>query len=391
MEIVRSRGRPKKAKEGDLLLALEKKKKSKEEDRNFMLRLVNRISNKKGKLSMSDMKYVHRPRSTKMFNVEKYGLRWNDAIIQQLKNQCHKPPSIGILALTELELLCGEAPQGGMIEEKLIDGLEYITASLVYANERYIDKITDGYMQYDMNGAYASILRDYPLPSTLNRIEDGVVYTDGENEIGVYVDERGNATFNYADMKLKITKTFIFNTFRYGKEFVDKWEKLKNNETYKKLAKDILVCSIGAMHKYRRNLIARYIWYVQKNKMLDWKNKIENMGGVVIKIHTDSIGYILAEPLNYSTDNKVLGEFKQEYIDKRIYLISAGQYQVEGKKPTLSGISWGGTFIETNEGERIHHSVFPCIKKGIVIKSYEKDGVDWKTLGAEIKFSKGEE
>lgn len=391
MEKVKKKGRPKKIKEGDLYEALEKKKKIAEETEVYLQRLINRISNKKGRLSMSDLKYIHRPRSGKIFNVEKYKLKWNDPIIQQLKNQCHKPPAIGILALTEMEILSGPLPQGGEVERQLLDGLEYITASLVYANNRYVDKITKGYWQYDMNSAYASILRSFKLPSTLNRIEDGRVFTDSENEIGVYVDGRGNATFDFGDIDIKVEKTFIYNTFSYGKEFVDKWEALKNDDKYKKLAKDILVSGIGAIHKYRQNLVSRYIWFKQKTKMLEWVSKIEAMGGEVLKVHTDSIGYIYGKPLDYAMDNKKLGEFKLEYSDKRIYLLSAGQYQIEDKKPVMSGISWGGTYIETNKGERIHYSIFPCIKRGMVIKSYEKDGIDWKTLGAEISFKKGEE
>lgn len=391
METVRKRGRPKKPVEGDLYKALEKKKKLREETEVYLLRLINRISNKKGRLSMSDRKYVHKPRSVKMFNVEKYKLKWNDPIIQQLKNQCHKPPAIGILALTEMELIGGPLPQGGVMERQLLDGLEYITASLVYANSRYVDKITEGYWQYDMNSAYANILKSKKMPSTFNRVENGRVFTDGETEIGVYVDARGNASFDFGDMNLKVEKTFIYNTFSCGVDFVDKWEKLKADPKYKKLAKDVLVCAIGAIHKYRQNLISRYIWFKQKQSMLEWVSKIESMGGEVLKVHTDSIGYIYGKPLNYTEENKTLGEFKLEHAGKKIYLVSAGQYQIEDKKPVLSGISWGGTYIETDKGERLHFSIFPCIKRGMVIKSYEKDGIDWKTLGAEIAFKKGEE
>ena len=388
MEKVRCRGRPPKPKEGDLLAQLERKKKTKENIDKFLLRLTNRMSNKKGAISMSDIKYLYKPRSQAMFDVKKYDLWWTDPIIIKLREQCKKPPSIGILSLTELEVMSGALPQGGETERKLLDGMEYMTASLVYANEKYIDRVTAGYWQYDLNSAYGWAMVTNRMPTTLKWVYDGKYYPK-DDEVAVYVDRYNQATFDFYDMELKVEKTYVYNTMEYGKEFVDKWFTLKQQEKYKKLAKDVMVCAIGAIHKYRQNLIARYIWYKVRQFMYDCKLHVERRGGIVGKIHTDGIGYFGKEAL--FVDSPRLGEFKLEHKDKRIYMVSAGQYQVEGKKPRLSGINWGGTWIEKQTGERIHYTIFPCIKLNDVIKSYEKDGVEWKTLGADITFEKGGE
>lgn len=391
------RGRPKKqVKEGDLLLQLEKKKKTKEEAVKFLLRFATRISNK-GRLTMSDFKYIHHPRSNAMFDVKKYGLTWKDPLIKHLREQCKKPPSIGIMSLTELEAVSGVLPQGGERERKLLDGMEYMTASLIYANPDYIDKVTDNYWQYDMSSAYGFQLINNPMPTTYKCTKKGRIFAN-ENEVCVYVDALGNATFDFFDMNIQVVETIVYNAEYICGDFVKKWYNIKQDPEYRKLAKDIIVCSIGAIHKYRQNLIARYVWFKQKQYIYNLVEICEKMGCTVIKVHTDSIGYIQKKGFiftlgveNDSEEAKELGALVLEHKDTSIYLVSAGQYQIKDKKPRLSGINWGGTFIERQEGERLHWKVFPCIKKGDVIKSYEKDGVEWKTLGADIEFKKGEE
>lgn len=387
MEKNKPRGRPKKPQQGDLLKALAKRRALDKRAMYLIDRLDGIIGSKRGKVYWADIKYIMKGDRKRMIDLKKYGLDWYDPIFTELRVQCKKPPTIGIIALTELETLDGVLPSGGPVESALLKGMESTVASCIYYNPQYVDKVLTNYKQYDIISAYPYILKTYPMPTTLYKTVIGKVVEEGK--VSVFADEHGNATFDPLCLDFVITKTYLYNTAMLGEKFVDKWIKLKQTDKYKKLSKDILNCAIGAIHRYRRNLIARYVWFLQKTRMESVKEYINTHGGMVVKIHTDGIGYIgNCEMIQTGCR---LGDFKEEHTNKRILIISAGQYHIEGKAPTLSGISWNGRFVETQEGQRIYKDIFPCIHRGMVIKSYEKDGIEYKELGKEIKFVKGGE
>lgn len=388
METKRGRGRPKIIKEGDLAEAWHKRQALAERSKRQGCAMVNRYFNRRGKMSEQDIKYSIKGRCATMISYSKYKLDPTDPIIVGLRKQCKAPPTIGILALTEMEAICGKLPYGCAETKKVLQGLEAITASFIYAKQEAVDKILTGYSEIDIDSSYPHELISSPMPTTLDEVVKGrAVRAD---RVCVYADDYGNFTFNPMTLDFVVTKTYLYNQEWYGRAWAEKWHDLKNEPKYKKLAKDILVCAIGAIHKYRFNLMARYIWYLAKTRLEATKDLIESHNCPVVKAHTDSIGWLGLLPENTIKLNVgQMGAFTAKHTSKRVYIISAGQYQVEGCKPVLSGISWGGIFLENDKGERTYPNVFPCIKRGDMIKSYEKDGIEFKELGREIRFIKG--
>lgn len=393
MEKKKARGRPKKPIEGELKKKLiqDKNKGVRQEGRRQ--RFGNRYYSRRGNgLTAIDIKFIKKGgfKNSAMIDLNKYKLNWKDELWQELWNK-HKKMTLGQLALCELESLCGKIPCGTDLERRLVRNMEHEPCATIYANPQFINKIVDKYYDIDRDSAYPSEMTFNRMPSVWLRTEAGRTYPK-ENEIVVYEDIYGMAYFDAFETIHKIKHTHVFASIWYGKEFTDKWHALKNDPKYRKFAKDILVCAVGAIHRFKFNLMARYIWWLQRKHLAGVKSAIERLGGVVVKSHTDSIAWLGEIPeIPVALNTGQMGAYKWKAENKRAIIISGGQYQVEGDKPVLSGISWGGQWIETVQGERIHYTIFPCIKKGMVIKSYEKDGVEFKELGAESLVNVGGE
>lgn len=355
-------------------------------------------------MTEKDYENVFKANNKPRAHAEDYGLTNDDPLFLEMYEKAGPLKTIGHMALAELERLDGVSFQGTELEEELLFGFESVKASLIYTNEDYVDKITEGYIQYDMNSAYSYQLSHHRMPDrcigVYNGVEEYLRYFPknfDEEIIAVYQSKSGAVDFEPFDEPITEQMIYIYSTKEYGRNFVNKWLEIKKDPKYKKFAKFMMNIAIGAIHKYRRNLIARYVWYKQKKLMEELKGYVEDAGGTVLKIHTDSIGFILEDLSkdfwDYRMDNRSflhsafqVYDFKLEYNNKRIYLISAGQYQVEGCEPALSGISTRGGYIETDDGHRYLKTAFPCIEKGMVVRSYESDGIEYKELGRTISF-----
>jgi hypothetical protein len=330
-----------------------------------------------------------------MFCANNYGLRNDDSIILELLSKNKGKRTIGNIVLNEFESIEGFIENNHEKTKELLKLMNTsFKASYIYENKEYTNKILTNYNQIDMNSAYSYMMVSSKMPiSHYKTFYSKKDYNEHilenninlENYIIVFTqdDEYTKKVVNFECIEgLKIIEINIFNAKEIGKNFVKKWFNLKEIPKYRKLAKDVLNVAVGAIHKYRQNMISRYIWYLQYKTIKIIKEHIDCEYGDVVRVHTDCIGFIskckdISEKLK--NDNKIrignkIGYFKIEYLKRNVFIITAGQYQIKGENPKLSGLNYGDDgYIHFENGEKFNSKKFPAVKIGDKIVCYIKD------------------
>ncbi|MDR0696810.1 MAG: hypothetical protein LBF68_04620 [Christensenellaceae bacterium] len=329
-----------------------------------------------------------------MFSAVKYNLEKDDPLIDNLLKRNKGRKTIGNIVINEFESIEGPLECD---HYKTIELINYMSksfkATYIYENERFTNKVLNNYNQIDMNSAYSYMMVSTKMPishyktfKTIKEYKQHVLRNklNEENYIIIYTQIEDNKKVVYFEYKedLEIKEINVYNAKTIGNDFVDKWYNLKQIPKYKKLAKDVLNVAVGAIHRYRQNLISRYIWFLQYRTMEQLKSYIEKKYGTVVRIHTDCIGFISkCEEIKgmLESDDTIrigddIGNFKIEHIKKTIYIITAGQYQIRGEPPKLSGLNYGDDgYIHFENGDKVDSKKFPAVKKGDRIVCYNND------------------
>lgn len=378
---------------GDLLKEIEKEKKLEQSVQAEILSLISKRNclTRLNKFTVRMLERSYRP----MIDFKKYNMTKDD--MQALMFKPLTKWTIGAMALEELENMDGAIEMGSEIEKRLLQKMEYEPATLIWHNADYANRVIAGVHQFDCVSAYPYWVLTQKMPVRIKKTYHSLEIIKSMQSFTkdhVYVLETDTyARFINIYEPIEVTEIkdaylHEFETEMIGSTFFKKWLKIKKeNDRARKFAKDMLNVSIGAIHKYRKNIIARYVWYLQKTKLTEIRDYLERSGCIPLKCHTDSIAYV-GMPVfmyDYIKEPEIgCGHYKNELYNRRLYMINAGQYQYEHMMPKLSGFSWGGRNIILEDGKRIDVRNFPCIQKGMMIKSFEKDGIIVKELGATI-------
>lgn len=292
--------------------------------------------------------------------------------------------TIGAMALKEFEALESTVPVHFNKKdfEIIMDAfsLSGDKATIMWSNKKYLDKVITGYKQLDINSAYPHILLTEPIPYNFVKMKKGL-HTSNKY-ITLWSDNLFYATFDsikvYANENKYSWYTYFFEPKIIGKNFITKWLEIKKK--YKTLAKVILNSAIGAMQKYRNSLIPRYIWYRNNLRLEKMINELKSKNCDIIKINTDSVGYIGSYDI--PTSDKV-GDYKYEYYNDTMIMLNPGVYQVKGKTLKMGGVSWKDKLYFKNGDIKDPIKDFPAIYSGMEVLSHDKNGDIFKTISSD--------